>query len=229
MLLWVSLPTSLLYLLGPPLLGWLLHGLLLYYLIDTGAGQNLSTGNMVSLIFWLVALFSALFYRKTPNRAWTTLLKPCLVLSVFAPWLIPTPHVYPTLAHHALIHVLVSVATLAILVFACLQMILYLLQGYLLKRYPHIVLQWQLPALEATERQYRQSLWFSILLLLIAVVSGVFVSVALNQPLFTLKMWAAFGAVAVLLLTIRFGKATGALLGLFLLILGWYSYRIIVA
>ncbi len=49
-------------------LAWLLHAVVLHAWIDGPLGQNLSPVHLISVVFWLVTLFSGVFYGLVGRR-----------------------------------------------------------------------------------------------------------------------------------------------------------------
>lgn len=214
-----------------------LHGLLLYWWVDTATGQNLAFFNMISLMTWLVAvlvMFAAL-YKSVDGLI--ILICPLAGISILLVMFFPAENVIDTGANpKQLIHILLAVLTVSVLCVAALQAILLALQEYQL-RYKRGIWWWKnFPPLETMETFLFQMIGFGFALLSIVIVTSLSFFHALlvhqmaQKAVIVVLAWFVFAGLIVgrCFFGWRGRKAIyGTLSGVGLLILAYWSSKLI--
>lgn len=159
------------------------HGWILYKLIETPQGQNLSGFIMLSFTLWLMnilTLFSS-FRIKIENLC--VLTYPLAALSLGAALHFNHNMVVNTKAHpDVLAHIFISLFAISILALACAQAILMGWQNYLLKhRHPSPILR-ILPPLQSMESLLFHIILSGMLFYSAALASGFFSQANLFTP-----------------------------------------------
>lgn len=151
-----------------------LHGTLLHHWIDIAHGQNLTSFNMLSLAFWLVAclMWFMSWFRALDNLA--LIIFPLAGLSILTAWLLPGYAVFNTIQQpKQLIHILLAVITCAVLLLTALMALLLALQDYLLRRRHAFLLLQHLPPLQTLEQGLFHWLWLGFILLTVVTISAI--------------------------------------------------------
>lgn len=129
------------------------HAALLHYAIDTVHGQNLNTGNMLSLASWLIVLFFIVLALAKPILQLGILLFPIAAVSIIMAYFLPGTHFVPTVEDsRQLGHILLAMVTFSVLALAGLQAMLLSVQDRRLRS--HAMEGWmsRLPPLETMEK-----------------------------------------------------------------------------
>ena len=182
-------------------LGFILHGFLLYKWIDTTHGQNLSLLNLLSFTTWLMvifALFSSL--RKNLDSLYVIILS-LAAISIVSITLSPSKNIidlHPVLPNTA--HIILVFSAFSLLTMALIQASMLSLQSYLIKNKFgfHNSLMRILPSLETMEKLLFQIIWTGFILLTMSfVVAFYFLRSELNidmlpKIIFSMLAWLMF-------------------------------------
>ncbi len=128
------------------------HATLLHLAIDTGQGQNLSPGNMLSLASWLIVLLFLVLALAKPISQLGILLFPIAAISIILAYLMPSTHIVTTVNDfRQLVHILLAIVTFSILSLAGLLAMLLSLQDRRLRNNTLTGWMSRLPPLETME------------------------------------------------------------------------------
>jgi|GEM_PF-6046936 len=114
-------------------LALLLHSYLLYLLIDTNAGHDLSMVNMLAFTIWCLGLLYELFNYKINNYKLQPYIFTLCALAMFIPQIKNSTNIYKDISSFMLIHILFALVGLSIILFALLQALDTLNTKYKLK------------------------------------------------------------------------------------------------
>jgi ABC-type uncharacterized transport system permease subunit len=214
----------------------ILHGYVLHLWIDLpGIGQNLSYLNLLSMVFWLVALLTLLTLIRLPVLNLILFIFPFAALSLIADALFYRVYLVDTAGHpEKIAHILLSIIAFSFFCIAAIQALFLTIQERSL-RSKNVGVFSLLPPLETMERFFFQTLWIGFILLTAVFVTAliffqpVFTPGLLAKTLFTLMAWLLY---AIILLG-RYlagwrGKAVirASLLGMVLLVLAYVFTRV---
>lgn len=186
------------------LLALLLHGYVLYRFIDTPFGQNLNTSTMVSLVAWLITLFTVLASIRAPIENLMLLILPVSAISIPMMNVYSIPNFFQTgqnLNH--LFHILISIAAVSLLGMAGLQATLLYLQNQSLRNKSIQGLIRFLPPMETMETHLFQIVGVGFVLLSISLVStwtfvdGLYTASRLHKVILSWLAWCFFAILLV--------------------------------
>ncbi len=176
----------------------LLHGYLLYSLIDLSSGQNLTEINLLSLASWLIVMIIIPLAAVQPVAYLQILIFPFAAASIFLAIHSHARYILQTGNHPSqFLHILLSVFTFSVLSIAAIQALTLALQEKLLKL-KHLEAINILPPLETMEKILFQLLFVGVILLsgLIGTSLYFFHSILLNhflqKTIITLVAWLIF-------------------------------------
>jgi ABC-type uncharacterized transport system permease subunit len=150
-----------------------LHGFLLYKAIETGAGQNLDLGNVLSLVGWLVACLLMLTALRKPVEVLGIFIFPISALLVLNVWLFPGQVILNTKESPLqLIHILTSLLAVSMIGLSALQAVALFMQASRLRRHASGQLLSVFPALETLESLLFSTIWLGFGLLSISLITG---------------------------------------------------------
>lgn len=155
------------------LLALIFHGYLLYLLIEMPGGQNLYRLVLLSLIFWLlnISLFFSIHLAKVENLALFSY--PLTIFVIILSFINPGKTVIQTSAFSGMAcHIFLSLLATSTLCLSFFQAILLNFQHHYLKQRPSFVLLKIFPPLQTMESLLFTFLWAGILLLSLALSSG---------------------------------------------------------
>lgn len=160
----LTFPKTLLIIIG--LCGVSLHGLMLYYWIDTPLGQNLSLSNIFSLVLWGMAILTLLTSLKKPIENLTVFILPMAAFSILITLTYPGNDIFQTRLHPgSLIHILISIVAFSTLGMAALQATLLHMQNRLLRNKRPTSIVRILPPLQTMESLLFQIIGLGFILL----------------------------------------------------------------
>lgn len=155
------------------IIGFSLHGFLLYKNIDTTQGQNLSLPNLLSFSCWLMLIFSMISsLRKNLDSLYVVILI-LAAASIAAVATAPTKNIviiHPALANTA--HIILVFSAFSLLTMALIQAVMISLQNYLIKTkfgFNNSLMR-LLPSIETMEKLLFQIVWTGFILLTLSFV-----------------------------------------------------------
>ena len=133
-------------------IAFLLHGILLYHLIDIKSGQNLYFFNLLSLGAWLTGGMVLLLAIRKPVHNLLLIIYPIALIAIVLDYFFPGKYVVQTaISMQAFIHILLAVFAFSIFCIAVLQAILLAVQDSLLRSRHGSKLMHLLPPIETME------------------------------------------------------------------------------
>ncbi|MEX2517563.1 MAG: cytochrome c biogenesis protein CcsA [Gammaproteobacteria bacterium] len=151
----------------------LLHAVVLYQLMHTGAGLNLGFFHAVSLVAWMIALFVLIGTLNSPLENLTLLLYPLAAISLLLEVLIPSSRVLPDTTPVGLqAHILLSICAYSLLGVAALQALVLAWQDRQLRhKHPGAIMR-ALPPLQVMENLLFQLIMLGFFLLSLSLATG---------------------------------------------------------
>lgn len=166
--------------------GVILHGFLLYRLIDVNDAQNLAFFNLFSLVAWLVLVIITLTSLKKSLGNLIIIALPIAAIAVVLPLIFPQTYLINTGANpKMLIHILFSTFTFSILCIAALQALLLGVQEWLFRHHQASKIIQILPPLEVMELLLFKLIATGFILLTVVLAS----SVIIFKTLFVTPIW----------------------------------------
>jgi len=184
---------------GAALLAIMLHACLLYLIIDSESGQNLTFFNVLAQVAWLIALISWVlsFWRSLSNLSLLTY--PFAILTICLALLFPGKNIIATASRpFELFHILLAMSAFSVLCLAGMQALLSVIQERLLAYKEGFALLDSMPALETTERLLFRLLGVGFVLLSIVLISSFyffdnpFSPKLLQKTIITIITWLVF-------------------------------------
>lgn len=152
----------------------LLQGILLYWAIETGAGQNLDRYNLFCLVTWSVSGLMIITALYEPVESLGILIFPLNILSVFLMWYFPEETIYHTRnSLFQLTHILSSLLALSMVALAAVQAFGLWFQAKRLRAHAIEKKLNIFPPLETMERLLFFTLWFGFGFLSVSAITGV--------------------------------------------------------
>jgi ABC-type uncharacterized transport system permease subunit len=181
-----------------------MHGLLLYWLIDTALGQNLTFLNLLSLLIWVIAVLIVFIGLYKPLESLLILICPLAAISIALTLGFSSMNVI-----HAgenpkqLIHILLAVLTVSVFSLAGLQALLLALQEYQLRHKPGAWWWKKFPPLETMETLLFQMIGFGFVLLSVVIITSLsffhtlLVQQIAQKTLFVVLAWFIFAGLVI--------------------------------
>lgn len=151
----------------------LIHALVLYQLIHTGAGLNLGFFNALSLIAWMIVLFVLIGAINSPLENLAIILYPLAAITLLLQVFLPSTRLIPdTTAGGLQAHILLSICAYSLLGVAALQALVLSLQEHQLRhKHPGRIMR-ALPPLQVMENLLFQLITIGFFLLSLSVATG---------------------------------------------------------
>jgi len=147
-------------------------------LYSSDAGLNLGFYGIASLIGWIMAVLATLSGIRKPLQNLFIGVYPIAAMGLTATLLMAfngeTGKAFQQLSPHMTSHILLSIFAYSVLTIAAIQATLLALQDHHLRHHKTNGLVMQLPALQVMEQLLFELIWIGVLLLSIAILTGIF-------------------------------------------------------
>ncbi|MCH6573020.1 MAG: cytochrome c biogenesis protein CcsA [Proteobacteria bacterium] len=184
------------------IIGWAIHGWVLYTVILTMPGLTLNTGSAMSFVGWMIAGMGLVFLIRPAYSGLAILLLGMAGLAVLVTVLGGPGYSNPGLAWPLKAHILLSVAAYSVLSIAAALAVLLAIQDDRLRRHKPIGWLRRLPGMDTMEGMMFGAINIGFIGLTLALFSGLifvdnlFAQHLAHKTILSLLSWAVFGTLA---------------------------------
>jgi len=218
------------------ILGFLAHGISVYFTLHHAQGIDLGLFSVGSLIAWLVtALVIGSSFRQRVDNLFIGVL-PMAMLATLCAAFIPSSGVHRPYEGGLIVHILLSILAYSIFTLAVLQALLLSRQQLALKQHHTRGLVSSLPPLQVMERLLFEMIWVGTVLLSAALLSGflfvdnLFAQHLVHKTLLSIGAWIIFTGLLIGRATLGWRGNTAirwTIGGFVLLMLGFFGSKLV--
>ena len=184
------------------IIGWALHGWVLYMVVLAMPGLALNTGSAMSFVGWMIAGMGLVFLIRPANQGLAVMLVGLGGLAIILTGLGGPGYSNPGLGWPLKAHILLSVAAYSLLSIAAALAVLLAIQDNRLRSHKPVGWLRRLPAMDTMEGMMFGAINIGFIGLTLAVFSGLifvdnlFAQHLAHKTILSLLSWAVFGTIA---------------------------------